>query len=484
MQGRTIGELAHYFKLDGLKLANAEKYIRHLVIDSRKVKKGDVYVAYQGASFDGHAFIEDAIKQGAIAIICEHSVNYSVSTLVVPSIREKLAQLAMWFYPTSDKLNIIATTGTNGKTSIVCLYAQLATLLNESCGILGTIGNGLWPSLKPAARTTDNSLALWQNLSVLAKKTRQVAMEVSSHALDQKRLTGLKLNCVIWSNLSHDHLDYHRTLECYFRAKLKLFHDYDYDYAVINYDNNWGKKILASIKEKKTYSYSICSKDADLYVEVLMQKKIGYRVCLHFNGQQVPTEINLVGQFNLENVAAVVCSYLAKGTSLKLIASRLPQLKPVTGRMEMIKPENRPFIVLDYAHTPDALEKALVTIRSQMNAKQKLWCVFGCGGDRDVSKRAIMASIAEKLSDMIIATSDNPRTEAQELIFQDMKEGFQGLKPILFIESRRSAIEYTLTNANEDDWVLLAGKGHERYQEINGDFLLFDEKEIIDSLSQ
>ncbi|MCF6766072.1 UDP-N-acetylmuramoyl-L-alanyl-D-glutamate--2,6-diaminopimelate ligase [Thiotrichales bacterium 19S3-7] len=484
MQGRTLGELAHYFQLDGLKLANAQKRIRHLVLDSRKVGVGDVYIAYQGASFDGHAFIEDAIKQGAIAVICECDANYAVTSFIVPSIKDELAHLATWFYSVSEKLNMIGVTGTNGKTSIVCLYAQLAILLNESCGVLGTIGNGLWPNLKSATRTTDNALALWQNLSILSKKTRQVAMEVSSHALDQQRLLGLKFSCVIWSNLSHDHLDYHRTLECYFRAKLKLFTDYNYDCAVLNYDNEWGKKIKASLSNKKILSYSLSDKSADLYVEILMKKKVGYRIALHYQRQQVPTEINLVGRFNLENIAAVVCAHLARGVPLKSIASRLPQLEAVTGRMEMIKPDKKPFIVLDYAHTPDALEKALITIRSQMNATQKLWCVFGCGGDRDISKRAIMASIAERLSDKIVATSDNPRSESQELIFQDMKEGFQGLKPVLFMENRKNAIEYAFANANEDDWILLAGKGHERYQEINGDFFVFDEKEIIDSLSQ
>lgn len=481
MQGHTLSDLTHFLELDGLKLSDSDKFIRHLVLDSRKIKPGDVYIAYQGARFDGHDFIDDVVQKGALAIISERQVKTPVVTLVVPNIKNKLADLARWFYIIPEQLKIIAVTGTNGKTSITCLYAQLAMLFNESCGVLGTIGNGLWPSLKASDRTTDNSLMLWQNLVTLAKRTRQVAMEASSHALDQGRLSGLHLSTVIWSNLSHDHLDYHRTLECYFRAKLKLFTDYQYQFAIVNYDDQWGQKLLDKLKDRVTYSYSICSKKADFYLEILMKKRIGYRVCLHFKGMQAFSEINLVGKFNLENIAAVICAYLAKGVSLKLIASRLPDLLPIPGRMEIIKMNQRPFVVLDYAHTPDALEKALITVRSQMNSSQKLWCIFGCGGDRDVSKRAIMASIAETLSDMIIATSDNPRSELQELIFQDMSEGFQNIKPILFMEDRKQAIEYALTHAGEDDWVLIAGKGHERYQEINDCYFLFDEKEIIDS---
>ncbi|MCF6767804.1 UDP-N-acetylmuramoyl-L-alanyl-D-glutamate--2,6-diaminopimelate ligase [Thiotrichales bacterium 19S11-10] len=484
MEGKTLRELAHFFHLDGIKFDEPERLIRHLVLDSRNVKPGDVFIAYQGAAFDGHRYIIDAISQGAVAIICENLIDADVPVLVIPTIKDKLHSLARWFYPLSDQLDIIAVTGTNGKTSITSIYAQLANLLGESCGVLGTLGNGLWPKLTPSARTTENPLDLWRNLSSLAKKTRQVAMEASSHALDQNRMHNLKLSTVIWSNLSHDHLDYHKNLENYFRAKLKLFIDYDYKYAVINYDNERGRQIIEALNNEKTYSYSTKSKNADLYVEVLMKKRVGYRVCLHFKGQQALSEINLVGQFNLENIAAAVCAFLAKGISFKLIASRLSQLESVSGRMEMIKPDDKPFIVLDYAHTPDALEKALTAIRLQMNQSQKLWCVFGCGGDRDVSKRAVMAAIAEKLSDMIIATSDNPRTEDQQSIFQDMSEGFQNIKPILFFENRKEAIEYSLSNATQDDWILLAGKGHECYQEVNGQFIVFSEKEIIESFYQ
>ena len=490
MTGKSLIDIAHFLKTDGLKFTNPQQMIPHLVIEHSEVKKGFGFIAYQGARFDGHLFIPKAIKQGASLIICEREILTgvdSIDVIIIPGIQKNLASLACWFYPLVES-HIMAVTGTNGKTSITCLYAQMANLLNRPCGVLGTMGNGIWPNLIQSDRTTQNSLTLWRNLEKITKQTKEIAMEISSHALVQERVKGLKLSQVIWSNLSHDHLDYHRVIEAYFEAKYKLFSEFSYEHAIINLDNQWGQLLYDRLKSKNTkerkviYTYSTKTKAADLFLEVLMKKAIGYRVCLHFLEQTQITELNLVGQFNLENVAAVILAFLLKGFSLRLIAPRLSQLKPVRGRLEIIKKDQKPFTVIDFAHTPDALEKTLITVRAQMKQGQKLWCVFGCGGDRDASKRPVMASLAEKLPDRIVVTSDNPRTESQQGIFNDMEEGFSHSKPIIFIEDRKEAIFYALNQASENDWILIAGKGHETYQEINGVKYPFNEKEIIQVL--
>lgn len=453
--------------------AGRDLLIRELTLDSRNVRAGDLFLAVPGAKFDGRAHIADALQRGAAAVAYEVEGATVLPLTDVPLIPVKglaaqLSDIAGRFYgDPSRQLNLVGVTGTNGKTSVTQLVAQALDLLGQRCGLVGTLGTGFYGALESGLHTTPNPIAVQATLADLKNAgAKAVAMEVSSHGLDQGRVAALAFDVAVLTNLSRDHLDYHGTMEAYGAAKAKLFNWTDLRCRVINLDDEFGRQLAADKHDSRLITYSLEDSSAYLYCREALFDDDGVRATLVTPQGEHHLRSALLGRFNLSNVLAAVGALLGLEYALDEILAVLPKLEGPAGRMQRLGGGNQPLVVVDYAHTPDALEKVLMALRP--HAKGRLLCLFGCGGDRDRGKRPLMAEVVERLADGVLVTDDNPRSEDPAQIFDDIRAGFSAVDKVDFVPGRGLAIARLIAAAAADDVVVLAGKGHEDYQEIKG----------------
>lgn len=447
--------------------------------DSRHLSPRELFLAFPGAVSDGRRFIQDAAARGAAAVLWEKSgfvwdETLELANLPVEGLQGMAGHLAheLCGRP-SEKLWLAGITGTNGKTSVSQWLALALGRLGRKCAVIGTLGNGFPGHLAPSANTTPDAVALHRALAgFLVQGGEAAAMEVSSIGLHQGRVNGAAISAAAFTNLSRDHLDYHGTLEAYAATKALLFETPGLECAVLNLDDAFGRKMAERLSGSsvRRIGYSLSRNSADVeelvWAKDIQTTSLGQRFTLCLGGQEIPVDVALVGRFNLENLLCVAGLLRAAGVAPTDIANVLPQLTPPAGRMQMLGGEGEPLVVVDYAHTPDALEKALSALRSSAEARGgKLVCVFGCGGNRDQGKRPMMGQVAERLADRVFLTSDNPRGESPAAILKAIHAGAPSAE---VIEDRAEAIRATLLAAEVQDVVLIAGKGHETYQEIAG----------------
>jgi len=449
----------------------------HIRQDSRLVQNRDLFLAINGEQNDGRLFIDDAIKRGAASIIYDDSADFSLPALAVPSLKvdnlqQQASEIASYFYDhPSQQIPVIGITGTNGKTTISQLFAQLLDILGKRCGVIGTLGSGFYDDLTSLNNTTPSACDTQMLLADLLKKGAQaVAMEVSSHALVQYRVAAVDFNIAVFSNLSRDHLDYHKDMKSYAAAKAKLFVGNHHQYHVINIDDAYGKLLTAKVPinaiDSKVLTYSLSNSGADIYAYNINLSHKGIKANIIACGQKGELQSQLLGEFNLSNLLAVIGCAVALGFDLSVVLDALVSVKPPQGRMQCLGEDHQPKVVVDYAHTPDALEQVLKSLR--LHTSGRLICVFGCGGERDKGKRPLMAHVAGLYADHTVVTADNSRSEDVEAIFADIKSGFASRHHYEFIADRAKAIEHAINMASAQDLVLIAGKGHETYQEVNG----------------
>ncbi|MFS0828605.1 UDP-N-acetylmuramoyl-L-alanyl-D-glutamate--2,6-diaminopimelate ligase [Pseudomonas phoenicis] len=478
--------------------ASHDPLIRELTLDSRQVRPGDLFLAVPGAKLDGRAHIADALARGAAAVAYEEQGSVVLPLTEVPLIPVKglvaqLSEIAGRFYgEPSRQLDLIGVTGTNGKTSVTQLVAQALDLLGQRCGLIGTLGTGFHGDLQSGRLTTPDPIAVQSTLYDLKKAgARAVAMEVSSHALDQGRVAALAFDIAVMTNLSRDHLDYHGSMHAYEAAKAKLFAWPGLRCQVVNLDDDFGRRLAADFAampgreliETRLISYSLEQPGASLYCRAATFSDDGVHATLVTAQGERTLRSQLLGRFNLSNTLAAVATLLALDYALDEILEAVPQLKGPVGRMQRLGGGDKPLVVVDYAHTPDALDKVLTALRPHVRGE--LLCLFGCGGDRDRGKRPLMAEVAERLADRVVVTDDNPRHEVPAHIFDDIRPGFSRLEAVEFIDGRGLAIAQLIASAGADDVVVLAGKGHEDYQEIAGQRHDFsDLKEAEQALTQ
>lgn len=460
--------------------------IEQIAFDSRKVGKFTAFVAMRGTVVDGHDFIDKAVALGAVAVICEEvpvQLAPEVTYIQVKDSSVALAHMADNFYDhPSGKLSLIGVTGTNGKTTTVTLLYNLFKQLGYKCGVLSTVRNIIGTEVLPATHTTPDSLALNQLLAKMVEKgCAYCFMEVSSHAVEQNRILGLEFSVGVFTNISHDHLDYHKTFDRYILAKKKFFDALPQGaFALINSDDAQGETMYADTRAfKRTYGLKSM---ADFRAKVIENQLTG----LHLHISESDLFSKLVGGFNAYNILAVYAVAMLLGEEKLDVLTTISALDAVEGRFQIIKSAGNVTAVVDYAHTPDALENVLQTIRSIRTGNERVITVVGCGGNRDAEKRPIMARISCDLSDQVVLTADNPRNEDPNLIIADMQKGIDpvGQRKSIAVVDRREAIKMACTLANPGDIVLVAGKGHEKYQEINGEKLPFDDMEVLSEMLQ
>lgn len=461
---------------------NRDLLIRELTLDSRKVRPGDLFLAIPGLKVDGREHITDAIAHGAAAIAYEAEGAKVLPITDIPMIPVKglaaqLSDIAGRFYgDPSRNLNLIGVTGTNGKTSVTQLVAQALDTLGQHCGIIGTLGTGFYSELKSGIHTTPDPISVQSTLYDLKRAgAKAVAMEVSSHGLDQGRVTALAFDVAVMTNLSRDHLDYHGTMEAYAAAKAKLFAWNDLRCRVVNLDDAFGRQLAAAPHSSRLITYSLENSSAYLFCRDAHFDDDGVRAILVTPQGSHALRSSLLGRFNLSNVLAAVGALMGLDYPLDDILKVLPTLEGPAGRMQRLGGGSRPLVVVDYAHTPDALEKVLTALRP--HAKGQLTCLFGCGGDRDRGKRPLMAEVVERLADKVLVTDDNPRSEDPSRIFDDIRTGFVSANAVDFVAGRGQAIAQIVAQASAADVIVLAGKGHEDYQEINGERQPFSDLE-------
>ena len=464
--------------------------ISGLVQDSRAIRPGDAFVAIAGFGAHGLKFVAQAKAAGAAVVLFEpqmpeefaSSTDLGIPMLAVPGLRARLGAMADRFHGEATvAMTTVGATGTNGKTSTVQLLAQAWTLQGRRAGTIGTLGAGLYGQVVPTGFTTPLVLQLHALLADLRDQGAEaVAMEVSSHALDQGRVDGVHFRVGLFTNLTRDHLDYHGTMEHYGAAKARLFVWPGLESAVLNLDDAFGRALHAGVRAHgAARAIGVSSRgeaDATLRAEDIVPDLSGLNFTLRVDSQAHPVRSPLLGRFNVDNLLAVGGALHALGESPAGIADLLSRLQPVHGRMNRLGGDGRlPLVVIDYAHTPDALEQALTSLRA--HAAAKLVCVFGCGGDRDTGKRPQMAAIAERLADVVVVTDDNPRTESGDAIVADIMAGFANPSAAIVERDRAAAIARAVATAGAQDIVLIAGKGHEPYQEIDGVQHPFDDTE-------
>ncbi|MBA1243914.1 UDP-N-acetylmuramoyl-L-alanyl-D-glutamate--2,6-diaminopimelate ligase [Pseudomonas japonica] len=454
--------------------AGHDPLIRELALDSRDVRPGDLFLAVPGTRVDGREHIADALARGAAAVAYEAdgaSVLPLTSTPLIPvrGLARQLSSIAGRFYSDPGRhLRLVGVTGTNGKTSVTQLIAQALDHLGLPCGLIGTLGSGFHGELKSGRLTTPDAVVVQATLSDLRKAgARAVAMEVSSHALEQGRVAALDFSIAVFTNLSRDHLDYHGSMQAYAEAKARLFAWSTLRARVINLDDPFGQDLASRPGVSRVIGYSLEDPTAALYCRDARFDDHGVSATLVTAHGTFSLRSRLLGRFNLSNLLAAIGALVALDYPLDEILKAVPQLQGPQGRVQRLGGGDRPLVVVDYAHTPDALEKVLQALRP--HASGNLVCVFGCGGDRDRGKRPLMARVAEDFADTVIVTDDNPRSEAPDTIFADIRPGFARPEQARFVSGRGAAIAQAISEARAGDVVVLAGKGHEDYQEILGE---------------
>ncbi|RDH45427.1 UDP-N-acetylmuramoyl-L-alanyl-D-glutamate--2,6-diaminopimelate ligase [Zooshikella ganghwensis] len=451
--------------------------ITGIALDSRQVKPGDLFIALPGSRVNGHQFITQAVERGAVAVLAEaNSVlaetqhDYAIPVFLMQNLSTQVGSIiSRYFHNPSEHIQVIGVTGTNGKTSTSHFIAQLFSALNISAGVMGTLGYGMLDALNASLNTTPSSLVIQSHLTELVqKRVAYLAMEASSHGVEQGRLVGCKFETMIFTNLSRDHLDFHGTMEAYAQSKAKLFAWPELKHAIINLDDDYAAFIKHSVAETtEQITYSLSNASADVYASQIQYLPHGIQCLLHTPWGSVLANIPLLGHFSLQNVLAAVAALGCHGQPVERIVDALSALKTVPGRMEYFGEENQPTVVVDYAHTPDALTHLLKAVR--LHSRGKVVCVFGCGGDRDSGKRPLMAEAVAQCADECVVTSDNPRTEDPSAIINDIMPGFKHAQLQVHVEvDRAKAIQEAILAARPDDIVVVAGKGHEDYQEVNG----------------
>lgn len=452
-----------------------------LAIDSREVKEGMLFAALRGTRADGHLFISQAIIAGATAVLCEEFpavLREGVTYLRVNDSALALGIVAGNFYGNpSGKLKLVGITGTNGKTTCATLLYKLFTELGYHCGLLSTVKNVIGDKPLPATHTTPDSIHLNAMLAQMVEKGCDYAfMEVSSHAIAQQRITGLTFSGGIFTNISHDHLDYHKTFEAYLKVKKSFFDGLPSNaFALSNADDKRGAVMLQNTRaHRKTYSLK---KMADFKARLVEDHFSG--MLLHIDGEEV--WFRLVGRFNAYNLLSVYAAAMLLDQDKLKVLTILSRLKGAEGRFDYITAPNGVIGIVDYAHTPDAVQNVLETIHEIRTRKEQIITVIGCGGDRDKAKRPLMAQVACDWSEKVILTADNPRSEDPQDIIRDMEEGVSPVnrRKTISITDRREAIKTACHLAKPGDIILLAGKGHEKYQEIKGERFPFDDKEEL-----
>ncbi len=446
--------------------------ITGLSLDSRKVQPGDLFFAFQGTSQDGRQFIDEAIKKGAHAVLAETDqvlqlpvVRHNVPIISFRDLKHYVSEIAGRFYQNAaESMTLIGVTGTNGKTSCTYFLASILKQLAQPCGVIGTLGYGIYDDIQTSGMTTPDAITIQRILAEFKEqKTQYVAMEVSSHSLSQARVEALPFTVGIFTNLTQDHLDYHGTMEAYGAAKKRLFENLKTKYAVINADDPFSQTLMEAFPNKKNLlTYSTHASASVYATQVKLDHGIRAHIVTPWGEGELQT--SLMGQFNLSNVLAVITALGILKIPLETILTCFKKVKSVPGRMETVGGHEQPLVVVDYSHTPDSLEKALQALRP--HCQGKLFCVFGCGGDRDRGKRPLMAAIAERCADHVIVTDDNPRTEDPEQIVADILKGFVHPEKIIVQHDRSKAIYNSIQYAQRGDCVLIAGKGAETYQQI------------------
>lgn len=449
--------------------------------DSRQLGPGDLFLAVPGVSVDGRDFIAQALEAGAAGVLCEgealdatRAENDRVVTL--PGLTRQLAALGRRLFAVPESLKLIGVTGTNGKSSVTHYIASLLESLGTKAGVIGTLGYGRPADIRPALQTTPGPLALQQMLGEMASEgVAVVAMEVSSHALVQERLGDTSVDAAVFTNLSRDHLDYHGSMAAYAAAKARLFKREALELAVVNGNDPLARLMLAGLKPGVRVLATGEGEATTLRVVDCEALPDGLRAIVATPENEGVLELSLMGRFNLDNALLAVTTLYGLGYPLESLWSAAGGLTPVPGRMQRLPRADGaalPVVVVDYAHTPDALENALGALREHLPSHDggELWCVFGCGGDRDSGKRPLMAAVAETLADRIVVTDDNPRSEDARAIRDQIEAGLSpaAREQVWSIAGRREAIERVIANAGPDDIVLIAGKGHEDYQEVAG----------------
>ena len=455
--------------------------VKDLQIDSRKVSAGTVFVAIKGAAVDGHEFITNAIDKGARVIVCEEIpalLNEGVTYLQVNSSNEAVAYMAHHFFgEPSTKLKLIGVTGTNGKTTIATLLYKLFTQLGYKCGLISTVQNQIGKEVIPSTHTTPDAISLQMLLKqMLDAECTHVFMEVSSHAIHQHRVTGVEFVGGLFSNITHDHLDYHKTFEEYIKVKKKFFDSLPAaGFAISNVDDKRGTVMLQNTVAKKYY-YSLKTV-ADFKGKILENSLTGLVMTVN----DIEVHFRMIGEFNAYNILSVYGAAICLGENSQEILTSLSLMTGAEGRFDYIVSDSKIIGIVDYAHTPDALDNVLSTIKKLRKGDEQVITVIGCGGDRDKTKRPVMAEVACQLSDRVIFTSDNPRTEDPLQILKDMEEGLGSAarRKFISIADRKEAIKTAISLAKPSDIILIAGKGHEKYQEVNGVKNPFDDKQVM-----
>ncbi|MDG4549671.1 MAG: UDP-N-acetylmuramoyl-L-alanyl-D-glutamate--2,6-diaminopimelate ligase [Candidatus Contendobacter sp.] len=487
----TLGDLLAGFVAVPAELA--EQPVGGLAADSGSVRPGDLFFALRGGRRHGLEFLDMARAAGARAVLWEPPYEGSLpgadtaaSLLAVPELRQKMGRIASRFYgEPSQRLSVVGITGTDGKTSCAHFIAQALGAADAGpCGILGTLGAGVYGATESSPYTTPDALAVQRWLAgLVAAGRRYAAMEVSSHALDQGRVNGVGFTVAVLTQLSRDHLDYHGTLEAYAAAKRRLFFDCRPVWAVLNLDDAFGRAIAADRDHpSRIVGYGLGERPERLerfvWGEKLELSPTGLRLRVRSSWGDGALEAGLLGRFNAHNLLATLATLLALELPLTEALARLAQTVTAPGRMERLGGgPGEPLVVVDYAHTPHALEQALTALREHGGGR--LWCVFGCGGDRDPGKRPLMGAAAERLADRIIVTDDNPRTEHPERIVAGILAGMRRPAAARIVQDRRAAILGALAEAETDDLVLIAGKGHEDYQIVGTERLPFSDRAVV-----
>ena len=474
--------------IENTDMPELQAVVTGIQIDSRKLCKGDLFIAYFGRNHDARDFIEDAIQQGVAAVLAESGGEWQgirlidgTAVVAVDNLTARISEIAARFYGRpSESLTVFGITGTNGKTSCTQFLAQLLRAGGENCGVIGTLGYGPYGELLETELTTPDAVFTQMALAELSRRqVNPVAMEVSSVGLHQKRVDAVKFETAVFTNLTRDHLDYHESMEAYAANKRLLFTMPGLRSAVVNLDDPYALSFINAVASGVEVStYSVSNKIASVYASRLELTRQGFDASIVTPVGAAELDARLLGFFNFSNVLSVITiliSYLKieNEGQLQLLCDRISNLKPVSGRMEIIGDSDEVTAVVDYAHTPDGLRSALKALREHFSGK--IWCVFGCGGNRDKGKRPLMGEIAEQFADRVILTDDNPRNEAGDEIVQHILSGMSGANSAEVIRDRAKAIAYAIAEAAEGDVILVAGKGHENYQESNGSRSIFSD---------